>query len=189
MPDTSWPRPWPICGGLNRCDTPGLRTHRNRTGVQYRGGVPDRLTDQQQTLLGILREHIKRTGYPPTVREIIDVGPWTSTSSVAAQLRALETKGWITRVANRPRALQIVGDDDSGDQPRPMGSDPVVLRRWIVGAVAAYLRQIGWTPEPGRLATEDETWDRAARFIDACTDPRGEAMVVASVADLLGTTT
>lgn len=151
--------------------------------MRYRGGVPIRLTTQQETLLRILREHIERTGYPPTVREIIDAGPWTSTSSVAAQLRTLESKGWITRVPNRPRTLQIVGDPD--DKPRPMGSDPEVLRRWIVGAVAAYLRQTGWTPEPGRPATEDESWGRAAWFIDACRDPHGRALVATTAVDLL----
>jgi SOS-response transcriptional repressor LexA len=136
--------------------------------VRYGVAVPVRLTEQQAALLGILRDHIKQTGYPPTVREIIKLGPWTSTSSVAHQLRALENKGWIRRVVGQARTIQIV-DTDTEDQVM----DADTRRRWIVGAVAAYLRQEGWEPEPGREATEDDRWARAELFIDAVTDPAG----------------
>jgi repressor LexA len=65
------------------------------------------LTPRQQRILTVLREAIEQRGYPPSIREIGDLVGLASSSSVAHQLRVLESKGFIKRDPNRPRALEV----------------------------------------------------------------------------------
>jgi hypothetical protein len=44
--------------------------------------------------------------------------------------------------------------------------DAEMHRRCVIGSLAAYLRR-AWEPALGRSATEDESWYRAERFVDA----------------------
>ena len=68
------------------------------------------LTPRQATILDVIREAVEARGYPPSVREIGDAVGLTSPSSVAHQLRVLESKGFLRRDPNRPRALEVRAD-------------------------------------------------------------------------------
>lgn len=70
---------------------------------------PDGLTTRQRTILAIIRDSVKRRGYPPSIREICDAAGLASTSSVAHQLSMLEKKGFIRRDAKLPRAVNVSG--------------------------------------------------------------------------------
>ena len=70
---------------------------------------PDGLTTRQRTILAIIRDSVKRRGYPPSIREICDAAGLASTSSVAHQLTMLEKKGFIRRDAKLPRAVNVSG--------------------------------------------------------------------------------
>lgn len=65
------------------------------------------LTVRQQRILMVLRDAIENRGYPPSIREIGEEVGLASSSSVAHQLRVLESKGFIKRDPNRPRALEV----------------------------------------------------------------------------------
>ncbi|GAA5145844.1 transcriptional repressor LexA [Nocardioides marinquilinus] len=65
------------------------------------------LTPRQQRVLGTIKDSIEQRGYPPSMREIGEAVGLTSTSSVAHQLRVLESKGFLKRDHNRPRALEV----------------------------------------------------------------------------------
>ncbi len=65
------------------------------------------LTPRQQRILAHIKASIDAHGYPPSMREIGRGVGLTSSSSVAHQLRALESKGYLRRDPNRPRALQV----------------------------------------------------------------------------------
>jgi repressor LexA len=65
------------------------------------------LTPRQQRILTTLRDAIEQRGYPPSIREIGEEVGLASSSSVAHQLRVLESKGFIKRDPNRPRALEV----------------------------------------------------------------------------------
>ena len=71
------------------------------------------LTDRQRKVLEVIKASVAERGYPPSIREIGDAVGLTSTSSVAHQLRTLERKGFLRRDANRPRAVDVRGLDDS----------------------------------------------------------------------------
>jgi repressor LexA len=66
------------------------------------------LTPRQRKILDMIQVAVETQGYPPSVREICDAVGLTSPSSVAYQLKALQQKGFIRRVPNRTRALEIV---------------------------------------------------------------------------------
>ncbi|MGI8614103.1 MAG: transcriptional repressor LexA [Nocardioidaceae bacterium] len=72
-------------------------------------GPPDAtgLTPRQRRVLDFLRSSIEQRGYPPSIREIGHSVGLTSSSSVAHQLKTLESKGFLRRDPNRPRALEV----------------------------------------------------------------------------------
>ncbi len=65
------------------------------------------LTPRQQRVLATIKDSIEQRGYPPSMREIGQSVGLTSSSSVAHQLRVLESKGFLKRDPNRPRALEV----------------------------------------------------------------------------------
>ncbi|WP_132876732.1 transcriptional repressor LexA [Tamaricihabitans halophyticus] len=76
------------------------------------------LTPRQRHVLEVIRAHVDRFGYPPSVREIGDSVGLTSTSSVSHQLRALEQKGFLRRDPNRPRAVGVLPPEDEPGKRR-----------------------------------------------------------------------
>jgi repressor LexA len=83
------------------------------------------LTDRQQQVLRFISDFTRRTGYPPTVREIAGELQLSSPSTVHVHLANLERLGLIRRDPSKPRALELV------DAPRPPRPLP------LVGQVAA----------------------------------------------------
>lgn len=83
------------------------------------------LTRRQQQVLDFIREAVRTTGYPPTVREICAQLHLSAPSTVHAHLANLERLGYIHRDPTKPRALELVGAQ------RPLRPLP------LVGQVAA----------------------------------------------------
>ena len=79
-------------------------------------------------MLEVIRNSVDRRGYPPSMREIGDAVGLTS-PSVSHQLNALVSKGYLRRDPNRPRALEIVSPDTSGDELRYRGGRRARRRR------------------------------------------------------------
>lgn len=65
------------------------------------------LTPRQRRVLDVIRDSVGRRGYPPSMREIGEAVGLTSVSSVSHQLRQLQTKGYLRRHPNRPRAVEV----------------------------------------------------------------------------------
>ena len=108
------------------------------------------LTPRQQRILNVLRESIEKRGYPPSIREIGELVGLTSSSSVAHQLRVLESKGFIKRDPNRPRALEVFipelmaarralssGEDTGVDETGVGDAIPSATMVPMVGRIAA----------------------------------------------------
>jgi repressor LexA len=96
------------------------RTRRAEGAVsELPDGPPDEagLTSRQRRILEVIRDHMQRQGYPPSVREIGEAVGLTSTSSVAHQLGTLQAKGFLRRDPNRPRAVDV-RLPDSDDRSR-----------------------------------------------------------------------
>jgi repressor LexA len=90
-----------------------------------KGGAVRGLTARQQQVLDFIREATRRTGYPPTVREICSELNLSSPSTVHAHLANLERLGLVHRDPSKPRALELANELRP---PRPLP---------LVGRVAA----------------------------------------------------
>ena len=66
------------------------------------------LNVQEQRVLDYIKETIRTTGYPPSVRETCDAVGLKSTSTVHSHLNKLEKYGYIRRDATKPRAIEVL---------------------------------------------------------------------------------
>jgi len=84
------------------------------------------LTARQRQVLDFISAFVRKTGYPPSVREIADNFGMTSTNAARSHLKALEKKGCIARMKGVYRGLRFTGSAVSGGEWRlPMaGSVP-----------------------------------------------------------------
>jgi repressor LexA len=88
-------------------DTTGSAVHELPDGPPDAAG----LTPRQRRVLAVIRDSVEARGYPPSMREIGQSVGLTSSSSVAHQLRVLESKGYLRRDPNRPRAVEVLMPD------------------------------------------------------------------------------
>ncbi len=85
------------------------------------------LTSRQERILETIRSSVHERGYPPTMREIGEAVGLTSTSSVKHQLEALETKGYLRRDPNRPRAIEVVTPEATKRDALDTGTSSAVV--------------------------------------------------------------
>lgn len=82
-------------------------------------GVPpskNRLSRRQEQILFFIRESVESRGFPPSIREIGEAVGLSSSSTVHAHLRSLETKGYLKRNPSKPRSIELL--DVNGTRPR-----------------------------------------------------------------------
>mgnify|MGYP004673829055 FL=1 len=126
------------------------------------------LNATQQRIYEYLEERMQ-TGYPPSVREICQAVGLKSTSSVQANLDALERAGYIERDPMLKRSIRLVtnGDDNVTNVP-------------IVGTVTAGMpilavEQIeGYLPYSGRVSSDKPLFALKVR---------GDSMINAGIFD------
>ncbi|MTI45952.1 repressor LexA [Roseibium hamelinense] len=84
------------------------------------------LTRKQYELLMFIHERLKETGVPPSFDEMKDALDLRSKSGIHRLITALEERGFIRRLPNRARAMEVVKLPDSIapglGAPRPRGS-------------------------------------------------------------------
>ncbi|HHY17261.1 MAG TPA: MarR family transcriptional regulator, partial [Firmicutes bacterium] len=83
------------------------------------------LTFQQARVLEAIRQYIRETGYPPSVRELGERLGLKSTATVHSHLRTLERKGYLRRTAQKSRAFNLVENAEYG-KPAPAVMVPVL---------------------------------------------------------------
>jgi repressor LexA len=77
------------------------------------------LTAVQSRILDVIRESMQERNYAPSMREIGEAVGLSSTASVSHQLNKLELLGYLSRDPRRPRTIDLIGEEDSADIPRP----------------------------------------------------------------------
>ncbi len=149
-------------------------------------GPPDAtgLTARQRRVLAVIRDSVEARGYPPSMREIGQSVGLTSSSSVAHQLRVLESKGFLRRDPNRPRALEVLSpetafqpaydDTGSGDAHPEAIYVPVVGRIAAGGPILAEERVEEVFPLPRSLVGEGTLF---------LLEVRGDSMLDAAICD------
>jgi repressor LexA len=145
----------------------------------------DGLTARQRRVLEVIRDSVRRRGYPPSVREIGEAVGLTSPSSVSHQLASLQRKGLLRRDPNRPRALEVVAPEQAAQVPpadetgagdaRPTPSYvPLVGRIAAGGPILAEQAVEDVFPLPKQLVGD------GALFL---LEVRGDSMVDAAICD------
>ena len=76
----------------------------------------NKISNRQQAILEFIKNEVKSKGYPPSVREIGEAVGLASSSTVHGHLDRLEKKGLIRRDPTKPRAIEILEEDDSASQ-------------------------------------------------------------------------
>jgi len=72
----------------------------------------EELSKRQQSILDFIRSEINSKGYPPSVREIGKAVGLSSSSTVHSHLASLEKTGFIRRDPTKPRAIELLGNDN-----------------------------------------------------------------------------
>lgn len=67
------------------------------------------LTQRQMQILDVIRDGVRKRGFPPSIREIGAHIGVASSSTVHNHLRQLEEKGYIRRDPSRSRSIEIIG--------------------------------------------------------------------------------
>ncbi|MDR0500975.1 MAG: transcriptional repressor LexA [Coriobacteriales bacterium] len=99
----------------------------------------DSLGKRQAEILTFLGDFAKKTGYPPSVREIGNAVGLSSSSTVHTHLSQLEVKGYIRRDGSGARAI-IILKDEHGNPVAPevfSQKSAQIVNLPVVGRVAA----------------------------------------------------
>ena len=127
-------------------------------------GPPDAtgLTPRQQRVLATIKDSIETKGYPPSMREIGQAVGLTSSSSVAHQLRVLESKGFLKRDPNRPRALEVFLPEVMAARRSLGAADETAYDETDIGNAAppaAYVPVLGRIAAGGPILAEENLTD------------------------------
>ncbi|MCM3702751.1 transcriptional repressor LexA [Paenibacillus macerans] len=72
-----------------------------------------KVSSRQQAILEFIRNEVRAKGYPPSVREIGEAVGLASSSTVHGHLDRLEKKGLIRRDPTKPRAIELLNQEES----------------------------------------------------------------------------
>lgn len=93
-----------------------------------------KISSRQLAILEFIRTEVRSKGYPPSVREIGEAVGLASSSTVHGHLDRLEKKGLIRRDPTKPRAIELLGQDESENVHQFVHT---VARVPVVGKVTA----------------------------------------------------
>ncbi len=86
------------------------------------------LTKKQSELLRFINERLKETGVPPSFDEMKDALDLRSKSGIHRLIMALEERGFIRRLPNRARALEVLRlPESTAPSPRAHKFQPSVI--------------------------------------------------------------
>src|SRR5712675_2215475 len=95
-------------------------------------GLVEMLTRKQYELLRFINERLKEAGVPPSFDEMKDALDLRSKSGIHRLITALEERGFIRRLPNRARAIEVIKLPESvaqgiGSSSRARGFTPSVI--------------------------------------------------------------
>ncbi|QEK12163.1 transcriptional repressor LexA [Crassaminicella thermophila] len=84
------------------------------------------ITKQQEKILNYIKNEVNTKGYPPSVREICVAVGLKSTSTVHGHLAKLEKNGYIRRDPTKPRAIEVLDNNENIPNKKEIIEIPVV---------------------------------------------------------------
>jgi repressor LexA len=150
--------------------SPDFRHDNYAHGTQAQGGkYVATLTKRQKQLIDYLNQYISDNGYAPTLAEVGAYFGLSSLATVHKHLHNLEKKGFITRVHNHSRALEVATAD------KPL--EAKTLRLLGTVAAGAPIEAIEGTET---IAVPDEFVRRDNTF---CLRVKGDSMIEDGIRD------
>ena len=73
-----------------------------------------KISKRQRSILDFIEQQMRTRGFPPSVREIGDAVGLTSPSTVHSHLNTLQRLGYLRRDPDKPRAIEVRFDPNSG---------------------------------------------------------------------------
>jgi len=156
------------------------------------GNVKDfkKLSSRQQHILHFMFNYMKRSGYPPTIREIGEATHINSTSVVNYNLNKLVDAGYLERSDRVSRGLRLIAPVP-GTEPKKKAvqTSSVVERIPMIGQIVAS-RPVEVPEDTGHYYDEDDMIDIPLSLLSGV-DPsevfalkvKGDSMIDAMVSD------
>ena len=112
------------------------------------------LTRKQHELVCFIYDKLAETGVSPSFEEMKEALDLKSKSGVHRLISALEERGFIRRLPNRARALEVVKMPERGDVPKAVSTSNVVelTKREAVAAAPSPANDVMEIPLHGRIA-------------------------------------
>ncbi|MGE6632206.1 transcriptional repressor LexA [Bacillus sp. NPDC077027] len=115
-----------------------------------------KLSKRQLDILSFIKEEVRSKGYPPSVREIGEAVGLASSSTVHGHLARLETKGLIRRDPTKPRAIEIL-DDENMNIPKSTVMNVPIIGKVTAGLPITAIENVEeYFPLPETFAAPDE---------------------------------
>jgi repressor LexA len=118
-----------------------------------------KISNRQLAILDFIKSEVKEKGYPPSVREIGESVGLASSSTVHGHLERLEKKGLIRRDPTKPRAIEILGLDDSASAFAHTITRVPLIGRVTAGVPITASENIeDYFPLPNHFVKDDEVY-------------------------------
>lgn len=115
------------------------------------------LSKRQEEILSFIKNHVDAKGYPPSVREIGEAVGLASSSTVHGHLARLEKKGFIRRDPTKPRAIEILLQEEENSIPKTSASFIPVIGKVTAGIPITAVENIEeYIPVPNSTIHSDE---------------------------------
>ncbi len=160
------------------------------------------LTAKQNELLRFIHQRLSQTGVPPSFDEMKEALDLRSKSGIHRLITALEERGFIRRLPNRARAVEVLRMPEiiAAPQPPQRFSPSVIQGSRIGPRAAAASAHVGTemltVPMMGRIAagtpisaiqTQSHTFDLPADFLPPgehfALEVKGDSMIEAGIFD------
>ncbi|QKL21728.1 repressor LexA [Bacillus altitudinis] len=115
-----------------------------------------KLSKRQLDILKFIKEEVKSKGYPPSVREIGEAVGLASSSTVHGHLARLETKGLIRRDPTKPRAIEVLDEEEMNIPKSAVMNVPVIGKVTAGLPITAVENVEEYFPLPETIAAPDE---------------------------------
>ncbi len=115
------------------------------------------LTDKQKRVLAFIEQEVKHWNYPPSVREICKALNISSTATVHSYLDILESKGYISRMKTKPRAIKMLRNTEGevlGDPGANCVFAPLIGRITAGQPILAEENKEGFFPIPSAISKD-----------------------------------
>ncbi|MBD8006252.1 transcriptional repressor LexA [Bacillus norwichensis] len=115
-----------------------------------------KISKRQEAILTFIKDEVKKKGYPPSVREIGKAVGLASSSTVHGHLERLENKGLIRRDPTKPRAIEILDQEETKIETKNTVNLPLVGKVTAGLPISAVENIEEYFPFPEQLVPSDE---------------------------------